>query len=92
MREVASLAGLVLGALLFAVGVVASISWLILLGFIVMPAAFVLGLTGGPARETTVRGASPAEPAHGEPTPTDSQEPGRPALPERSDPERGEAP
>lgn len=90
MREVASLAGLVLGALLFAVGVVASIPWLILLGFIVMPAAFVLGLTGGPVGKATPD-ANPAEPAHSEHTPADAQEPGQPAPSEPKGSEREEA-
>ncbi len=46
MREIASVAAIVIGGLLFAAGVVTSSPWLTALGLIVMPVGLIYGLRG----------------------------------------------
>ncbi len=67
MREIAALAGIAIAALLFAAGLVYGMPWLLLLGFMLMPVAFLFGITGGPATEATAR--SGAKPTNSEQTP-----------------------
>lgn len=45
--EAAALAGIVVGGLLFAAGLVVSNVWLLALGLVVLPVALILGLLGG---------------------------------------------
>ena len=46
MILIVSMAGIMIGSALFAIGLITSIAWLTLLGFIFMPAALILGLQG----------------------------------------------
>ena len=55
MTESAALAIILIAGLLLGAGFVYGIPWLLLLGLIVMPAAFPFGITGRPSSQVTAR-------------------------------------